>query len=72
MNAGNRILFAIAAVTVLGAATLLAVGHFHLSQAFAASAIGIVIGMGVALGTVSPTPKEKSALESRKRKLTRS
>ena len=59
MNVGKRILFAIAAVTVLGAATFLTVGHFHLSQAFAASAIGVVIGMGVALGAVSSTPSAK-------------
>ena len=64
MNAGNRILFAIAAVTVLGAVTFLAVGHFHLSEAFAASAIGIVIGMGLALATVSSTPKPKVRLKA--------
>jgi len=72
VNAGSRILFAIAAVTVLGAATILAVGHFHLREAFAASAIGIVIGMGVALGAVSPTPTEKMRLKARKGSLARS
>ncbi len=71
MNAGKRVLFAIAAVTVLGAATFLTVGHFHLSEAFAASAIGIVIGMGVALGAVSPTPSEKLRLKAARRTLAR-
>jgi hypothetical protein len=72
VKAGKRILLAMVTVTVLGAATLLAAGHFRLREAFAASAIGIVIGMGVALGFVSPTPTEKMRLKARKGSLARS
>jgi len=66
VKAGKRILWAMAEVAVLGAAAFWGVGHFHLREAFAASAIGIVIGMGVALGAVSSTPTEKMRLKARK------
>jgi hypothetical protein len=57
MTAGMRILIAIAAVTLIGAAIGLVVGYFHLPQTIASAAIGVVVGMGIALGALSLTPK---------------
>jgi len=69
MTARTRILTAIAAVTAIGAVIGRVAGYLHLSQTFAAAAIGVVIGMAVALGALSFTPKEQSAIGVRQRKL---
>jgi hypothetical protein len=57
MSAAEKILGAIAAMIVMGVLVNIAVGHFHLSQTFAPAGTGVVIGMGVALGAFSLTPK---------------
>ena len=61
MSSGIKILLAFAGIIVIAASVKLLVGHFHLSQAFSSAAIGIVIGVGVALGAFSLTPKKQSA-----------
>ena len=57
MNSIKRILFAIAAVSVIGGVIGLLAEHLHLSQAFASTGIGVVIGAGVALCILSFAPK---------------
>jgi hypothetical protein len=63
MNSAARILFAIAAMSVIAAALGLLVEHFHLPQNFSSAGIGVAIGVGVALGALSLAPKEQSATE---------
>ena len=57
MTPTAKILIAIVATTVLGAAVALVVGHFHLPQTFSSAGIGVVIGVAIALGAFSLTPK---------------
>jgi hypothetical protein len=57
MNSAARILFGIAAMSVIAAAVGLLVEHFHLPQNFSAAGIGVAIGVGVALGGFSLSPK---------------
>jgi len=64
MNPARKILLAIAAVSVIGPAVGLLAEHFHLSQSFASAGIGVVIGMGVALGVLSPAPKGTKSTDS--------
>ena len=66
MTSGTKILIAMAAVTAVGAAIGRVVAYFHLPQTFASSAIGVVIGMGIALGAFSLMPKQRSAGSLRK------
>jgi predicted tellurium resistance membrane protein TerC len=57
MNSAAKIVFAIAAVIIAGAAVNLLVEHFHLPQTYASAGIGIVIGAGIALAALSFTRK---------------
>ena len=57
MTPAKKILFTIAAVTVIAAAVGVAIGYFHLPPTLASAGVGVVIGVGVALGAFSLTPK---------------
>ena len=57
MKSGRKILITIAAVIVSAAAIGVLVGYFHIPQTFASVGVGVVVGMGVALGALSLTPK---------------
>jgi len=69
MTSGIKIVTVIASVTAISAVIGLVAGHFHLSQTFESAAIGVVIGMGVALGAFSVTPKDQNAPECSRRKI---
>jgi len=72
MSAPIRILFAIAAVSLVASVLRLLAGQFHLPETFASVGIGVVIGAGVALGTLPLVPRKQSATELRRREPARS
>jgi hypothetical protein len=59
MTSSKKILVTIASVTAGSAAIGGIVSYFHFPPTFASAAIGVVIGVGVALGAFSLTPKGK-------------
>ncbi len=69
MTSGLKILIAIAAVTAISAAVGLVVSYFQLPQTFAPAGIGVVIGMGVALGAFALTPREQNPPQRSHRKI---
>ena len=57
MTSAARFLLAIAAISVVGGAVGLVAGHFHVPQSYTSAGVGVVIGVGVALGAFSRAPK---------------
>ncbi len=57
MRTGKRVSLVAVAVTLMGGAIGLMGGYFHLRQTFASAAVGVVVGVGVALGAFSFRPK---------------
>lgn len=57
MTPAKKILFTIVAITVIGAAVGVVIAYFHLPPTLESAGVGVVIGVGVALGAFSFTPK---------------